>query len=36
MGLANLLIGENNFHNLLSMAQKGDVKYTDFTPDDFP
>ena len=36
MGLANLLTGENNFHKLLEMAQKGDVKYTDFTPVDFP
>lgn len=36
MGLANLLVGENSFHKLLEMAQKGDIKYTDFTPTDFP
>lgn len=36
MGLANLLIGENNFHKLLEMAQKGDVNFTDLTPTDFP
>lgn len=36
MGLANLLIGQNNFSKLLQMAQQGDVKYVDFTPNDFP
>lgn len=36
MGLANLLVGQNNFHKLLEMAQKGNVKFTDFTPEDFP
>jgi len=36
MGLANLLTGKNNFHELLEMAQKGDVKFVDFIPEDFP
>jgi hypothetical protein len=36
MGLANLLVGENNFHRLVEMAEKGNFKYTDFTPEDFP
>jgi type II pantothenate kinase len=32
LGLANLLVGENNFHKLLEMAEKGNFKYTDITP----
>lgn len=36
MGLANLLVGENNFQKLLKLAEKGDVKNTDFIPEDFP
>ena len=36
MGLANLLVGENNFQKLLKMAEVGQVKNVDFIPEDFP
>ena len=36
LGLANLLVGENNFHKLLKMAEDGKIKNIDFIPEDFP
>ena len=36
LGLANLLVGENNFHKLLKMAEVGKVRNVDFIPEDFP